>query len=267
MSIRVVSCALLVSFLGLVGCAHLGARVQRGTLPSDAPKVSDILADLEENDAALRNFKAYGHFTVKAPSSAAVQQCTGVVQFRKPADLYVVGRGPLGAKVFEVRYADDRYTVTFDKQTWSGNWGDSVEGTTWQVAPREIAQEMFLPKTWIAAGKGKARLVEYDASQHKAVLLIGSEKRPLRRVEVTGPPWDVTKHELYDPETGEVTASTALGDYREKDGVRIPAFVEASFPKQETRLKFTMSRIDPNTELNDSLFTIEKQTFDENTSH
>jgi len=260
MSIRALYCAILLASFALAGCAHLGQRVERGAAPAVASQsaLHDILADLSANEAALRTLKASGSLTIKTPQSAAVQQCGGSIQFRKPSDLYVVGRGPLGGKEFELRCVGDRYLIWHNGESQIGEGAKEVEGISWKVSPSEIVREMFIPELWSALDARDARLVEYDEARHNAVLVIGPEKHPRRRVEVTGPPWDVTKNELFDPATGDVVASTELNDYRTEAGVRFPRVVDARFPKQETRLTFTIRDQKLNTQLDDSRFTIEE---------
>jgi hypothetical protein len=263
MPIRVLYCAILLASLALTGCAHLGQRVQRGPVPPGASKtvLRDILADLAANEAALRTFKAHGSFTVKTPESAAVQQCSGLVLFRKPSDLFVVGSGPLGGKVFELRCLGDRYLIWYNGERQIRSAGQSIEGISWKVSPADVAREIFLPESWSQVAPDSIRLLEHDDAAHKAVFLLGAESAPRRRVEVAGPPWDVVKTELSDPKTGQVVARTNLNDYREKAGVRYPTKIIAEFPVQGARLTFDITGPqDPelNTQLDDSRFTIKE---------
>lgn len=266
MSKRILLYGLVVTALGLAGCAHLGARVQRGALPTGAPRVEAVLDDLAANDAAFHGVRAAGTFTVKAPDLAGTQRFDGAVYFRKPSDLRVVGRNIMGMKVFELVCVGKAFLVKTRKGTWYSPDGEQIQGITWKVSPADIAREMFTPEAWATLKRHQVRIVAYDAAEHKATLLIGPPKKPRRRVEVTGPPWDVTKDELYDEATGAVTAVTVLGQYHEQNGVRFPAHVDASFPKQDTELTFNMRNIRLNTVMDDTLFKIAKPT-DENSTH
>ena len=252
--------AVFLVLFGFVGCAHLGARVERGPVASgaDAGQLHGILSDLAANDAALHNFKAGGEFTIKSPQSAAVQRCSGSVLFRKPSDLYVVGRGPFGGKEFELRCVKDRYLIWYRGESWTGSGAATVEGISWKVAPSEIVREMFLPENWSKVDLRQARLTDFDAANHKATIVLGPEKRPRRRIEVTGPPWDVTKNELFDPKSGDIVASTELSGYREKSGVRYAKTIDAHFPLQQTRLRFDIRDPELNTQLDESRFTIKE---------
>lgn len=260
MSIRVHYCAIWVALLVTTGCAHLGARVERGAVPPGAPKtvLKDILTDLAANESALRSFKAGGDFYIKTAESPALQHCDGKVFFRKPSDLYVEGWSVLGAREFKLVCKQDRYWIWYKGQLRTGSGAEPVEGISWKVTPSEIVREMFLPETWSQVDIRQAHLTEYDEGRHKAAILLGSEKNPRRRLEVTGPPWDVTKNELFDPKTGKVVASTTLSDYREKSGVRYPKTIAAEFPVQEMTLKFDITNPELNTPLDDTRFTIKE---------
>jgi len=243
------------------GCARLGERVERGTLPPGAPSIEEILNDLAANEGAIRNFKATGAFTLVSPELTATQKFRhSTIAFRQPADLYVVGRKYLGAVIFRMTCVGNAFLVEFpaskDEPYYSieGQEFESMPGR--KVSPAEIAQEMFLPEAWASLKRRSVRMTQYDAASQSATLEIGPRRSPERRVVATGPPWVIARCERFD-ERGNLIAVTEKGDYRELEGVRFPALVHAEFPGEQSSMALRMRQVWPNTDLDGALFDID----------
>jgi hypothetical protein len=255
--------ALLLISLCLTGCHRLGERVELRPLPAGAPEAGEILASLAANDKAIRNFKATGSFTLESPDLSAVQRFSfGLIEFRRPADLFVVGRNNLGMALFELICVGNEFIIYFpadkSEEPYYRLEGEKFDGVPFSVSPSEIAREMFLPEEWDKLTPKDVRLTEYNPEQKTALMEIGPKRAPWRRLSLTaaaGNAWVVTKSERLDKK-GAVLAVTTRGEYRDVEGVIFPALIDASFPGQQTRMMFDMRKIFPNTKLNDADFEI-----------
>ena len=257
--------ALLLAILACIasGCAGLGRQVQHTPLPPGAPSVDSVLDSLTENDGKLQNFRAAGTFTVESPKLEAIEKFhSGTIAFDKPDRLYVVGRMELGIIAFRLvsvgpeflierptaRKPEERYYYQLE--------GEQFESVPFSVSPADIAREMFTPVDWLSYDRDRIRITSYDGETHTAVLELGPRRHPERRITVHGLPWVVVRNERLD-EAGKVMAETTLDDYHEVDGIRFPAYVNAWFPSERTRMTFEMRNIRINTDqVTDDLFTI-----------
>ncbi len=262
LSSRFLSLHLCLCVLILVagGCARLGERVQQGALPEGAPEIKAILADLAANDAALKNFKAKGAFTLESPDFAAVKKFDdGFIAFRRPADLCVIGRKYLGMAVFHLTCVGSKFLIEFpatpEEKPYYKLEGEQFKDVPFSVSPSDIAREMFLPESWDELKSKEARLTAYDAAAQTATIEVGPKRSPRRRLVVTGPPWRVVKSERLGDD-GATLAVTTKVDYRDVDGIMFPAKVDASFPSEQTRMTLDMRKIWPNTQLDPALFDI-----------
>ena len=251
---------LLLAILGAaMGCARLGEEFIPHTAPADAPPVEDILADLSENQAALRNFSAQGEVTIQSPELRATQRLRSRVAFQRPRDLYVEGRHRMsGAMVCRLTASGDEFLIEFPTEDAVFHHAEDApwEDRPFSIAPGEAVTEMFMAEEWEEIPEQHARVMSYDADTGVAVLEIGPADQPRRRVHVQGPPWVVVRNERLGA-WGGVISITELGDYREMEGMRFPAFIDAEFPPEDARMRFDMRTIEANTELDHDLFTID----------
>jgi len=242
----------------LSGCARLGERVEFGLAGPDVPRAGEILSALAANDAAVENFRAAGSFTLESPDFEATKMFRdGAIAFRRPAGLSVRGRNAIGMEMFRLTSVGSEFLIDFPASRDEPYYrveGEQFASVPFSVSPSDIAREMFLPEDWENLRRREARVIAYDAAEQTAVLEIGPRSEPRRRVTVKGPPWVVVKNERI--EAGQTVAVTTKGDYRVVDGVRFPAYIDAQFPGEQTRLTFEMRKILPNTEIPDSLFDI-----------
>jgi hypothetical protein len=252
------ACGLACVFL--FGCARLGERANVGALPEGAPDGATILADLAKNDAAIGNFKAKGSMTLASPDFTGVKTCDdGLVSFRRPSDLCVIGKKlVVGVTVFRITCVGEEFLIEFPATPEDEPYY-SVHGEKYgnfHVAPSDIAREMFLPEDWATMKPKDFHIASYDSASGTATVEIGSRRFPHRRIVVAGPPWRVTRSERLDKDGG-AAAITTMDDYREIDGVRFPAKVDASFPSEQTRMTMDIRKIWTNTKLDDALFNVE----------
>ncbi len=246
----------------LAGCATLGQRMQQAELAPGAPSAQEVLASLAENESKLANFRAAGSFTITSPELKATERfSSGMVAFRKPADLHVEGRIKLGVKAFELTSKGSEFLIEFptkrdvDERYYYRLEGEKIESVPFSVSPSDVAKEMFIPEEWSRISERHARVIEYDSTSQQATLLIGPPRHPRRRIVVQGPPWVVVKNERLT-ESGEPLAITLLTEYHVSDGVMFPAKTDVSFPMQQASMTFDMRNIRINTTLDDALFRI-----------
>jgi len=241
-------------------CARLGERLQPGAVPAGTPEVQTILADLASNDSAIKNFKATGAFTLSSPDLAAVKTFKdGLIAFRRPADLCVIGRKYLGAAVFRLTCVGSEFLIEFPashEEPYYRLEGERFQSVPFSVSPSDIAREMFLPESWSELKPREVTLTGYDAAAQRATLVIGPRRSPRRLIEVLRlSSWVVVRGERLDSD-GKALAVTTKDDYHDVEGVHFPAYVDAQFPGEETRMTFEMRKVWPNTELDSSLFDI-----------
>lgn len=246
----------------LSGCATLGQRVQSTELAPGAPTAREVLSALAGNDSKLSNFRAAGSFTIESPELKAIERFpSGMVAFRKPADLHVEGRIKLGVKAFELTSVGSEFLIEFptkrevEERYYYRLEGEVIESVPFSVSPSDVAREMFLPEDWTRVPERHVRVAGYEAASREATLLIGPPRHPRRRIVVQGPPWVLARSERL-LENGEPLAVTLLTDYHISDGVMFPAKIDVSFPMQQARMTFDMRNIRINTALDDALFRI-----------
>jgi hypothetical protein len=225
--------------------------------------VGAILDDLAVNDGRIQNFRAAGTFTVESPDLEAIEKFpTGTIAYQKPDRLFVEGRLQVGMIAFRLVSVGTEFLIEFpgkrnpDERYFYRLEGEKLESVPFSVSPSDVAKEMFTPVDWLSYDRDRVRMVSYDSDTQNAVLEVGPRRHPERRLTIHGMPWVIVRNERLD-ETGEVIADTALRDYHEIDGIRFPAYVEAWFPGEHTRMTFEMRNIRINTDqVSDDLFTI-----------
>lgn len=264
MHIKVQYTFLLALFLALSGCAtlrpeRLGSRVEQAALPPGAPAPEVILADLAKNDAAIQNFHASGKFILKSPQlKETVLLPQSTILFRRPADLSVSGR-KMGTPVGRLLCKGEEFLLeaAIDKNYLHSERGARFEGISREVSPADIARETFLPEDWSALGPARVRMVDYREVEQRATfeVLDARGRKVHRRVEVHGPPWTVTRSELFD-EHGATLAVTTKDDYRDNGGVRFPAHIRSEFPGEDAFMEFDMREFSFNEEISPATFDI-----------
>lgn len=289
------ACGLVAFCILLPACAGLGHRLERAAAPEGAPDIKKVLRDLAANDAAcgdagaaIRNFRAAGTFTLECPEVEGIQRFTsGMIAFRTPADLCVVGRVRLGAIAFRLTCVGREFLVEFpterdpEKRYYYQLQGEKFESVPFSVSPSDVAREMFLPESWSALKPKEVRITAYDArvqaacgDAEAATIEIGPTGHPRRRLVVVPlahdsgtPQWVVARSELLD-DAGRTIALTTKGDYREVDGFRFPSRIEVQFPGENARMTFEMRNIKINTNLvNDSTFAFNWRPSHETQTH
>ena len=255
------SILIVIVCLSLGACTRLGGHMERRALPSGAPAVETILADLAANDKATRNFRATGTFVLKSPDLASTQLLReSSIQFRPPSSLYVVGR-KYASTVFRLTTAGEKFLIEMptEKQYCYSSKGERIKGVSVDVSPSAIAKELFLPEEWTELSLKHVSITDYDPARQTATLEIattGIRKRPHRRVMVEGTPWIVRRSELLDRD-GSVLAVTTKDEYHEMDGIRFPTKVESTFPGQDALMRFEMRKVFLNTQLDEAAFDID----------
>jgi hypothetical protein len=251
----------------MAGCAGLGERVGRVSLPPGAPKAEDILSDLARNDAKINTFRAAGSFIIESPDLAAIQNFRGYIRFRRPADLYVQGnKPPLYIPVFKLACVGQEFLMEFPgnrDQSFYQVEGEQFEDVPFSVSPSDIAREMFLPEDWGALKRRDARVIGFDPAAQTATISIGDGTKPRRVVELMRvneqqPSW-VAKKDTRLKDSGEVLAVTTLDAYTNVDGALFPTVVDARFPTEETRMTFTMRNVRLNETVSDEYFKIRER--------
>jgi hypothetical protein len=244
------------------GCAGLGRQLQQSPLPPGAPDAATIVESLAANDEKIQNFRAAGTFTLQSPKLDAVEKFpTGSIAFRKPDELFVEGRLVVGIPAFRLVSVGSEFLIEFprkrnpEERYFYRLEGETLESVPFSVSPADVAREMFTPVDWFTYDRDRIRIVSYDETYQTAMLELGPRRRPERRLTVQGSPWVVVRNERLD-ERGEVIADTTLSDHHEVDGIRFPAYVDAQFPGEQTRMTFEMRNIRMNTDqVSDDLFT------------
>lgn len=248
--------SLPILFAGLVGCVRTGQRVQPGLPPAHAPAIKEILADLAANDAAIASFSADGTCTVQFPELRSTERFQGRVAFRKPAQLFVKGRHrATGSVLMTMTCVGDEYLLNFPSrgECYYQFHGYPGQDAPLAVSPSAIVSEMFFGEEWAKIGAREARIVQYDAEQGRATVVIGPVRHASRRIVVQGPPWVIVENEQLDADGNQV-ALTTRDQYRLLDGIRFPSRVDVQFPSDNTRMTFEMRNIRLNVVLDESLF-------------
>ena len=252
---------LLLPLIAVVlnGCQAIGERLQMEPRLEGAPPVEDVLAGLAENDARLENFSAAGDFTIASPKLRATQRIRGRVAFQQPADLHLEGRHRLtGTVVCRLTASGEEFFLEFPTEdaVFYNAEGARVESVPFSVSPSDIVREMFMPEPWRDLPARQARMTGYNPGAGVATIEIGPRNRVRRVLKVAGPPWVIVENRRYDG-FAEPIAVTTMNDYRDVDGIRFPAQISAEFPGESTWFTFDLRNIQPNTELDHELFTID----------
>lgn len=248
-----------------VGCASLGERADWAAPGRGKPRAAEILADLAASDEAIQNFRAAGTFTIESPETDAIQRFrSGVIMFRRPAELYVQGNLRLtGMALFKLINVGQAFLIEFPaskKRNYYQLQGQEFESVPFPVSPADVAREMFFPERWRELKRRDVRIVDFDPVRQVATVLIGGKEHPRRTLDVArinpqNPRWVMLRNERL--ESGRTVAITTLDNYRVLGETVFPATVSAYFPTEATRMTFEMRNIRINTELPDEKFDIE----------
>jgi len=256
--LHLISGVTLLWFLA-TGCAHLGTRLEKQTLPEGAPEIQTILADLSANDAAINTFRAAGSFWLESPNLSAKKKFeTGSIAFRRPSDLAVTGRNQVGMALFRLTCVGEEFLIEFPASKDEPYYqlkGETFASVPFSVSPSDIAKEMFLPESWNTLKLREINITSYDPATQTATFTIGPKRAPRRIVTVQGVPWVVTRDERLNNE-GLTIAITVKDKYFTLEGVRFPEFIDAEFPTEQTRLTFDMRNIKLNVPIEDDKFDI-----------
>lgn len=262
--------SLVVLLLAGAGCANLGEPVTRTELPLGAPTAEAIVADLAANDAAIETFRAAGSFVLESPKLEATQRFRGGrILFRRPADLYVQGNHRVtNIPLFRLTAVGDEFLMEFPTSKEDSFYqleGEEFADVPFSVAPAEIAREMFLAEDWSALEADEVRVIDYDPAAETATLAVGKGRRPRRlvtvaRVNPDAPAWVVIRNERY--EDNQLLAVTELGQYRVEEGIHFPAYVDAYFPTESTRMQFDLRTIHLNRPIDNAEFNVRQRAWE-----
>ena len=135
--------------------------------------------------------------------------------------------------------------------------GERVSAVDFSVSPSDIAREMFLPEDWGKIPEKRVQLTAYDEAAQLATLEIHDDAgRMTRRLLLHGVPWVITRNERFDAED-RLVAITEMGDYRDFEGVHMPAWVEAVYPSEETSMRLEFRQLRPNVRIEGKYFDID----------
>jgi len=241
------------------GCQRLGRELAPAPLPPGAPSLAAILDGLAANDAAIQSFRGPCSVTLESPDLAVKQVLhKSSVYFRRPESLHVVGR-KYGSTVMRLTSVGREFLIEFpsEKKYYYRLEGERLETVEFSVSPSDIAREMFFPEPWDTLDLERVRLVAYEERDQTARLeLLEADGKHVRRVvTVQGPPWVIVRSEHVD-RRGRTLSVTTLRDYRQFDGVNLPATVEAVFPLEKTSMTLAFRELKPNTDIEDQYFDI-----------
>lgn len=256
--------ALTVACVVLGACGHLGPPLEQAAAAPGVPGVDEILSSIAANDRQLDGFRAAGTFSLESPERPGVDRFgQSTVLFRKPGNLHVVGRKlAFPTPLFRLTCVGEEYLIEFptEKQYHYEVKAKRFGSVPFPVSPSDVVREMFFSEDWDALGTRHVRLVSYDAGTRTAQLEVmdsGLRRRVRRRLEVTGVPWVVTRSALLD-KSGNTIAVTSKSGYRDVDGVRFPARVEAEFPGENTRMTLDLRSVKLNPPFARADFDIEE---------
>lgn len=222
-----------------------------------------ILAQLAANDAAIQSFRASGKFMLKSPELQDVQVLRqSSIRFRRPADLYVVGR-KYSKAVFSLTCSGDGFLIVMptEDRYFASEGAARFNGVSRSVSPRDIANEMFFPEAWGELNPNTVVLADLNDAGDRAVLHVYESRRRetlRRRVTVEGPHWHVVENARFDGET-EPVAITTLGNYREESGVWFATLIESRFPAENAYMQFDASTFEINGALETEDFDLKGQ--------
>ncbi len=245
---------------GLAGCAHLGEAMGERELPPGAPPVQDILDGLAANDAAIASFRATGKFTLKAAELDTIYLLpVSSIYFRRPADLYVVGRKH-GVTAVRLLCVGEKFLIEFptEKEYYHRETGERFSSVAEAVSPIDIVEEMFLPESWAELRPECVAMTDFDATAGEAVLEVYEKPgapSPVRRLWVRGSPWVVVRNERLG-EDGLAVAVTEKLEYHVLEGLRFPTIVDSQFPGEAAWMRFEMRKITLNEEISDEQFDL-----------
>ncbi|MFP6582390.1 MAG: hypothetical protein VCD00_07510 [Candidatus Hydrogenedentota bacterium] len=246
------------------GCAHLGGGVDIVVDGVQIPEISVILADLEANDKAIHSFQGAGRFFLESPNFSAKRKFRGSLRFQRPNQLHVEGRDRLAnITVFRLICVNDEFLMEFPRRKEESFYqleGEEFEDIPFSVSPSDIVREMFLPEEWGDVKKRSLEIIDYLEESSTLVVEMREGRRLHRRIQLNqvdnaSPRWVITKHIRFD-DAGRIIAMTEMTEFSRIEEALFPERVDAYFPTEDTRMIFTMTKIQLNKELDQSLFDI-----------
>ena len=246
----------LVICLTISSCTHLGERLQRQKLTEEQLTIRDILGDLAANDAAIKKLRAHAKFRFNT-SDVGTHKYRGHIAFQSPDLLSVVGRHRMSnIKVMELTCSGNDWILWIRGEELYYKVGEK-QSDSFRFSMSEIMREMIYQEEWNNIPLDDVRMIEQDLVNQTALLEIGPEGSPRRRIHVEGLPWIIVKSEILD-ENQVIRGVVTRSNYHELDQIRFPATVEAEYPEENAHMTFNLTNIRINTdEVKDSYFDIE----------
>lgn len=258
-----VAIAIVVMAVTWAGCATTRPGLGVRPLAPGAPAPQRIVRDLAENQARLRSFEAKIEFLLESPQVTGKNSGRGTLYYNRPDHLFARAvHWPSGVPVLELTVDGTAYLLWLpqDNKAYHSAEGLAFESVPFRVSPGDIVKEMFNAEAWDALPRAEIVVEAHDELTQTTTLLIGPQDAPRRRIEVAGPPWRMTRNELFGDD-GALRSVTIYSDYQlDPDSqIRYPGEVEAQFPAEETLLRFSMRQLRPNTTFARGIFDIHEK--------
>ncbi len=239
---------ILLLILSLGGCVHGPRRPKVTSLPTGAPEIQTILADLQAHNAVLSSLKIGGNIRLRQPGEKATQNFRGgTIQFQAP-DQFLM-RVRKGAFRMHVYTADDRFLLALpaEETFYFGREGERFDDILLDVAPSQLLRELFFLDTPGIDARAHTVLEKYVEAEETALLAVyapghqGRLKQRLRVKNVDG--WRITEVSVFN-ETGALLAHTICESYKTIKGVLVPATVTAYFPLHDAEMGYRATKFE-----------------------
>ncbi len=272
---------LLSLSLGLTGCYKTTRSVQQVTAPTIVKEatVDELVKQLNGNYDAIKTFKASvtiaasvgGGRTGKVTDYTAF---SGYILMRKPRDLRVILKVPVYGSVamdmvsdghtfkLEIPYQNKARVGTDEVKTPSKNSLENLRPFIFfdSILPRRVADDELVTVTNSERElpiDPKSRIItvepDYDlAIMAKKTTNILQTKRVIHYSRVDLLPY---KQDIYD-EAGRVVTTVMYSNYQRYGEIEFPSEIDISRPFDEYALKITVTKLDPNLQLDDEQFDL-----------
>lgn len=236
---------LIFLILPMAGCVHTRQAPPGASLPSGAPAVGEILADLQAADRHIENLASNGEIRMRLPGEAGIQRFPqGRVHFQQPAHFFAQGRK---GGVVRIYSEGGRFLLELpsEKTFYHGAEGDRFEDIALDIAPSRIFRELFLIDLLDGTAPERIHIVSHDPAKGQTVVAVyGEGRRPRveRRLIVVPSPegWTILESQLFDAEE-KLIGRTVCEDYLRLGGILVPTRVTVTFPRHEAEMSFAMS--------------------------
>jgi outer membrane lipoprotein-sorting protein len=259
----------------LTSCAGRARPIARGTLPATqtllTAKKTDLVRSIAEFYNSIQSFSATVNMT---PSVGSVYKgkitdytdVAGYIDFRKPADIRVVGLAPVvRSTVFNMVSDGKQFKVYLPINN------KFIEGSNDAPATSQNRLENFRPETFLTSMLVRPIDLEHeltamvdDTTESFAYYQLGvirtipgGDIEVVRRITFDRVNLRIVEQREYDAD-GSIVSLTRYGNWQVYSGIQFPSHIDINRPLDGFGVELAITKMEMNTPVADSRFVLQR---------